>query len=220
MTGEISNSNQSTDYSEKQVRIIEATQLLIASKGYEGTSVRDIAQEAGVNIAMISYYFGSKEKLLAALFSYRMGSSLPMLEHLIADKDLSHLEKVDIMIENYVEKLTENRQFYKILIQEQIVRTLPEVNSLIEGMKERNRNMVKTLITKGQRDRIFSKKIDIPLMMTTLIGTIYQALNTQEIYRRLHKLEKLSEPDLLSHLKHKLKIHLKLVFKATLLHEA
>jgi AcrR family transcriptional regulator len=35
---------------------------LIAKKGYEGTSVRDICSKANINVAMISYYFGSKEK--------------------------------------------------------------------------------------------------------------------------------------------------------------
>ncbi|HNP53387.1 MAG TPA: TetR family transcriptional regulator [Ferruginibacter sp.] len=49
--------------SDKRQHIIENAEILFADKGFEGTSVRDIAKQAGVNLAMISYYFGSKEKL-------------------------------------------------------------------------------------------------------------------------------------------------------------
>jgi len=59
------------NYSEKQLQIIGTAERLFSTKGFDGTSVRDIADEAGVNIAMISYYFGSKEKLMEALFERR-----------------------------------------------------------------------------------------------------------------------------------------------------
>ncbi len=44
-------------------RIVEVASKLFAEKSYEGASVRDIASHCGVNVAMISYYFGSKEGL-------------------------------------------------------------------------------------------------------------------------------------------------------------
>ena len=48
---------------DKRDQILEAAEELFAQKGFEGTSVRDLAKKAKVNVAMISYYFGSKEKL-------------------------------------------------------------------------------------------------------------------------------------------------------------
>ena len=44
-------------------RIVKAAQQLFAARGYSGTAIRDIAGAAGVNGAMIHYYFGSKEGL-------------------------------------------------------------------------------------------------------------------------------------------------------------
>jgi AcrR family transcriptional regulator len=41
-------------------KILAAARKKFAEQGYEGTSVRQIASEADVNIAMISYYFGGK----------------------------------------------------------------------------------------------------------------------------------------------------------------
>lgn len=59
-------------FSEKQIHILDVAEKLIAKKGFEGTSVRDISSEAKINVAMISYYFGSKEKMMSYLYRYRV----------------------------------------------------------------------------------------------------------------------------------------------------
>ena len=70
-------------FNEKQLQILTTAEDLFSTKGFDGTSVRDISEAAGVNVAMISYYFGSKEKLMEALFELRIGPLGLQLEHLI-----------------------------------------------------------------------------------------------------------------------------------------
>lgn len=62
----------SKKFTEKQIHILDVAEKLIAKKGFEGTSVRDISTAAGINVAMISYYFGSKEKMMSYLYQYRV----------------------------------------------------------------------------------------------------------------------------------------------------
>lgn len=59
-------------FSEKQIQILTVAEELIAKKGFEGTSVRNISAKANINVAMISYYFGSKEKMMSYLYQYRV----------------------------------------------------------------------------------------------------------------------------------------------------
>lgn len=59
-------------FTDKQIKILDVAEELIARKGFDGTSVRDISSKANINVAMISYYFGSKEKMLAYLYQYRV----------------------------------------------------------------------------------------------------------------------------------------------------
>ena len=47
-------------------RLLDAAESLFAERGCHGTSVRDLAARAGVNLAAVCYHFGSKEDLLAA----------------------------------------------------------------------------------------------------------------------------------------------------------
>ncbi|HEU4963704.1 MAG TPA: TetR family transcriptional regulator [Bacilli bacterium] len=48
-------------------RILDAAKRLFAERGYDATSVRQICEEAGANVALVSYHFGGKEKLLLCL---------------------------------------------------------------------------------------------------------------------------------------------------------
>ncbi|HSU49009.1 MAG TPA: TetR family transcriptional regulator, partial [Segetibacter sp.] len=87
-------------YSEKQGQIIATAERLFSNKGFDGTSVRDIADEAGVNIAMISYYFGSKEKLMEALFERRSEDFNIQIESLLHNDDISPIKKMEELIDS------------------------------------------------------------------------------------------------------------------------
>src|SRR5438445_2147864 len=52
---------------ERAQHIIEAASAVMGRQGYDKTSMKDIAQEAGVAQGLIHYYFGSKEDLLVAV---------------------------------------------------------------------------------------------------------------------------------------------------------
>ncbi|MCM3129513.1 TetR/AcrR family transcriptional regulator [Paenibacillus provencensis] len=49
-------------------QILKAAKKLFSSQGYEATTVRQICEEAGVSLALVSYHFGGKEKVFFALF--------------------------------------------------------------------------------------------------------------------------------------------------------
>ncbi len=53
-------------------RILDSAEKLFADKGFDGTSLRSITAGAGVNVAAIHYYFGSKEALLQAVLARRL----------------------------------------------------------------------------------------------------------------------------------------------------
>jgi len=106
------------EYSSKQIQIIDVAEQLFAKKGFAGTSVRDIAQAADVNVSMISYYFGSKEKLIEALFQLRMAESRSRLEMLVTDENLLPMQKLNILIDSVIDRLLGNQCFHNIMMRE------------------------------------------------------------------------------------------------------
>lgn len=210
------------EYSEKQLQIIEAAEKLFATNGYEGTSVRDIAHEAGVNLAMISYYFGSKEKLLEALFDCRSSQVVIQLENTLQNNTMEPLQKIYLMIDSLVERVFTQQYFHKIMVREQMAQHIQKgpIADMIHQTKMRNQAMVRQLIHEGQKKGIFKKNIDISLMLVTLYGTANQLVTTQHYYREINNLQDMPDEEFKKYLKKKLSLHLKTLFKAILTYDA
>src|SRR6476620_5258242 len=136
-------------FNDKQIQIIDTAEKLFTDKGFSGTSVRDIADEADVNLAMISYYFGSKEKLLEALFTHRMEGTTLKLESMLENKELPPLEKVNMMIDFFIDKFHAQTCFHKILMREQVASQRSAIAELIQQLKRQNQKLVKAIINEG-----------------------------------------------------------------------
>jgi len=211
--------NTLLSYTEKQVQIMEVAEQLFAEKGFDGTSVRDVAKKAGVNLAMISYYFGSKEKLMEALFRYRGHNIKMQLQNMLQNSEMSSLQKIYTLIDNYIERFMNQQCFHKIMAREQMVNLKGSTTKLIFDLKKTNQELIKQLIEEGQKKGEFKKNIDVPLMMATLIGTVSHLITTQHYYQKLNNLESLSPDEFQKHIRKKLSIHLKSLFKAVLIYE-
>ncbi|RTL57118.1 MAG: TetR/AcrR family transcriptional regulator [Sphingobacteriales bacterium] len=207
------------NYSDKQIQIMEAAEELFAEKGFNGTSVRDIAEKAQVNLAMISYYFGSKDKLLETLFEYRGELSKTKLVSIIEKPNTTSLEKVYLLIDNYIDKVFNQQCFYKIFTREQVLTQTGHIAELILQMKKNNQENISRLIQEGQKKGEFKKNIDTALMMHTIVGTANHLITTKHHYRELNNLQSLSEEELLKLIRKKLATHLKFIIKAILTHE-
>ncbi|MBS1771934.1 MAG: TetR/AcrR family transcriptional regulator [Bacteroidetes bacterium] len=207
------------EYTEKQLQILDVAAELFADNGFDGTSVRDIAKAADVNIAMISYYFGSKEKLLEAIFTKHSAHIKLQLENIIADKNKEPFEKMELMVDAYLEKYFKQQCIHKIVARSQISNQPTPLTPLLKDMKKRNHELVKKLIQEGQKKGVFKKTVDIQLLMSTMMGTANLFVNSQSFYREMNNLEHLSEDEFQKLIKKKLTTHLKSIFKAILTNE-
>lgn len=207
------------EYSEKQVQIMESAEKLFAARGYDGTSVRDIAETAGINLAMVSYYFGSKEKLFEAMFSYRSEYFKLQLETMVANNELEPMEKMYVLIDQYISKLTSQQMFHRIMAREQMMNNNSFIADQIHGLKVRNQALIRQLIREGQEKGVFKNEVDVPLLMMTMIGTVSHLVTTQHFYKEMNGLQSMSEEEFNRHIWTKLSQHLKKIFKAILSNE-
>ncbi len=208
------------EYSDKQKQIILSAERLFSEKGYEGTSVRDIADEAGVNLAMISYYFGSKEKLMEALFEQRTTNIKLKVESLLQDDQRTPLQKVEALADNYINRIIDKHGFFKIMLCEQLANKNTVIINLINDLKKRNTEEFGKLIKDGQQKGAFKKGIDVLLLMNMLIGSVTQTMITLNYYREYHRLTDISDNQFYDIVRQKLSVHIKFLFKALLSYEA
>ena len=88
-----------TDTTEQ--KIIAASKKVFLAKGLAGARMQDIADEAGINKALLHYYFRSKEKLFEHIFTEVSGSFLPKAIGII-ESDKSIFEKIDFFCREYI----------------------------------------------------------------------------------------------------------------------
>ena len=105
-------------------RIKAAARKVFHQKGYAGTRTRDIAEEAGINHAMLNYYFRSKEKLFEIVMMETMGQFFKGVGVILNDESTSLEEKIERVVANYIDLLLEEPDLPTFILNE--VRTNPE----------------------------------------------------------------------------------------------
>lgn len=207
------------ELTEKHRHILAKAEALFAEKGFEGTTVRDIANFADVNLAMISYYFGSKEKLMEVLFKDRMEVSKIKVEEVVGQRNLSPLQKLEILTEQYIDRVFANQNFYRVLLTEQILNKNQVVLKSIKQYKIGFMTLIEKVIKEGQQSGEFGKEIDTMIMLTSMKGTVMHTVVNKDEYKTFHQLGKMNNTEFEDLLKTKLKAQIKRVFKATVQYE-
>ena len=129
-------------------KIKEAAHKVFTRKGYAATRTRDIAEEAGINLALLNYYFRSKEKLFNQVMLEKVQQLFGILLPLLNDPSTRLELKIEMIVSNYIDMLLENpdlpifvlseirgqkEQLKKVLPLEKILRNI----SFIKQLKEK-----------------------------------------------------------------------------------
>ena len=176
------------ELNEKQLQIVQVAEKLFAEHGFAGTSVRQIAKEANINIAMISYYFGSKEKLLEHMVVYRMSDFKGELDTII-NQDSSFKSRFNQIIELFVQRIHKNNRIYKIVHTElsNSTRCLTFEHYLVQ--KKNNYDALTEFINKGQEQYEFKNNIEIPLIIPTILGTYFDFHHNLVFFKETYNLD-------------------------------
>ena len=88
-------------------KILVAAKKVFVRSGMAGARMQDIADEAGINKAMLHYYFRNKEKLFEVIFREAAARLFPKL-NLVFESDLSLFEKIEKFTTEYIDVILEN----------------------------------------------------------------------------------------------------------------
>ena len=88
-------------------KILSAAKKVFLKEGMAGARMQDIADEAGINKAMLHYYFRNKEKLFEVIFREAAAKLFPKL-NMVFESDLSLFEKIERFTVQYIDVILEN----------------------------------------------------------------------------------------------------------------
>jgi AcrR family transcriptional regulator len=149
-------------------KIFKAATQVFEEKGYSGARMQEIADRAGINKALLHYYFRSKDQLFMAVFQVLISK---MFEKIFAifRADLSFKEKIKLFLDQHIDFLVKNPKLPLFLLNEMAVNP-----TVIDGVRE-------SLKYGELRDVIYEKhakelkgygirKSDMPQLMITIVS--------------------------------------------------
>ncbi len=143
---------------------MEAAEEVFIEEGISGARMQQIADRAGINKAMLHYYFRSKDKLFQLIFAHKMAQFVPKIESAVQDSNKNTIEKLDMFVENYLEMLRKNPGLPMFI--------LATMNRNPEFAKAINIQLGKVVVEllEKEMDKGSIKRVDPHQFMLTLIG--------------------------------------------------
>lgn len=100
--------------------IIEAARLVFQEKGYKEATMRDIAARANINMAMVHYYFRSKENLFFMILDEAFRLLVEKIVTVLTNEELDIFEKIRTIVREYITFFSEKPYLPQFLMGEVI----------------------------------------------------------------------------------------------------
>lgn len=130
--------------------ILDAAKLIFMEKGLYGARMQDIANQAGINKALLHYYFRNKERLFDEVFGGALSRYFQNMD-VISDESLPILERVLTYSDRFVKFLSEYPQMSIFLIKE-ISSNQELFHAKVTGLKKNQHYSLITLLNKGMQE--------------------------------------------------------------------
>ncbi len=99
-------------------RILEAARTIFQRKGYAGTRTRDIAEAAGINLALLNYYFRSKERLFQRIMLESAQRFFQTIQAVLNDEQTTFYQKIEAIPGCYADLLAREPEMPMFLLSE------------------------------------------------------------------------------------------------------
>ncbi len=141
-------------------------------KGYAASRTRDIAEAAGINLALLNYYFRSKEKLFDIIMLENLQQFIEGIKEILNNRQTSLEQKTETIVTNYINLLTQQPDLPLFVLHE--LRTHPkEIISKIDRDKFIHRSYFMQQIKDAAKERKAASINPLHFLMNIISLTIF-----------------------------------------------
>lgn len=168
-------------FTQKHIHILEVAEQLIAKKGFEGTSVREISAKANINVAMINYYFGSKEKMMSSLYRYRVQRTRESFAEFAETIRQGKPEMQMKELIKYVVKQLFTYQYFHGFVTQELRHTEPLKDDLLEFYKTFTEK-IGEVIRKGVEKGVFANTPKSEEILVLVVGAALFVIRNRNFF--------------------------------------
>lgn len=174
--------NQVTHSGESRDRLLAAARKVFAKRGYDGATVKELSEEAGLNISLVSYYFGGKEGLYKACIEEAGKDRLAAAEKILKTPESPEDFRVrlTLFLEEFFEFHLREKDLCAILNRECSSDMLLTRDVFRETFLKAAEKL-RTFFASAQKSKILKSKIDPDILNYLFFGAIRSAVQFEPI---------------------------------------
>jgi AcrR family transcriptional regulator len=165
-------------------KIKEAAKEVFISKGFSGCSSREIAKAAGMNVALVNYYFRSKSKLFQLIFNTVIEDFVVSMTSVFATKDVSLEEKMRLFINREYELLAKHPELPNFIINEMSREGSSNINHLFEKISQTG-IFEECMVAQSNGTM---RKIDLVSITLLILSNCQYPIMAKSLIQGMHKL--------------------------------
>ncbi len=160
---------------------------MLAERGFPGATVREIANRAGVNPAMVHYYFGSKRGLHTALIE-RIVAELRARVEALASVEGSPKERLRSLVRMWVELIGHDPYLPRMIVQEVLIPEGESLESLAANFVAPMAGSILGVLSEGVETGEL-RAIEPPLIVPSIAGLVVFVFLAAPMLRRVFGLD-------------------------------
>ncbi|HRW62705.1 MAG TPA: TetR/AcrR family transcriptional regulator [Bacteroidales bacterium] len=157
-------------FSDRQKEIITTSVNIIADKGIQGLTIKNLSKEIGISEAAIYRHFDSKTEILMAILKSFEHGSKNFLNH---DKNMNAIERISDFFQRMLVTFQERPSIISVIFSEEIFNNDKELSALIHTIMKNNQDYINGIIKEGQNTNMFRNDINSDYLTLYLTGALH-----------------------------------------------
>lgn len=170
--------------------LLDAAREVFVARGYHGASIRQIAQRARVNPALVAYHFGDKAGLFRTLLAETMD---PLYERLSDAPRTRREQALRAFLEAATRFLFANPWLPQLMLRDVLAPGAEFADFFAERLALRNRRLLEQIVVRGQQAGEIRTDLDPPAVALTILSQLMFPFLAWPIASRVFQLERSEE---------------------------
>jgi TetR/AcrR family fatty acid metabolism transcriptional regulator len=160
-----------TILSKRQLEIIDVSMKLIATKGIQNLTIKNVAGEIGISEPAIYRHFENKKDILLNIVASFEEESLATLSA-FKEKHRDPLEKLEAFIMSRYEVCAADHNLAKVMFSEENFQNDPELSQRMLQMMHSHRDIVATIVLDAQKIGHIRSDIEVDCLFRIIFGPV------------------------------------------------
>ncbi len=157
-------------HSDRQIQIIDKSVEIIATKGIQGLTIKNLSKEIGISEAAIYRHFESKTDILLAIIKKLDRMSSFIIDNL--DDTISSLDKIEFLFLNIIKIFSKEPHHIAVVFSEVLFKNDEILKTTIVGIMSKKESIIEKIILNGQNAGEIRNDIDNKTLAMIVMGSL------------------------------------------------